>query len=53
MKKIPTVNKFFNQFGGYTREEMLVSAKEFAKLHVEKFAKLHNIENVKYIEEIK
>ena len=26
---------------------------EFAKLHVEKFAEIHNIKNIKYIEEIK
>ncbi len=35
MDNIPTVQEFFNQFGGYTREEMLNRAKEFAKLHVE------------------
>lgn len=34
MNKIPTVDNFFNQYGGYTREEMLKRAIEFAKLHV-------------------
>ena len=29
-----TAEKFFNQYGGYTREEMLIRAREFAKLHV-------------------
>lgn len=31
---IPTVNDFFNQYGGYTREEMLSKTLEFTKLHV-------------------
>ena len=30
--------------------EMMI---EFAKMHVEKFAEIHNIKNIKYIEEIK
>ena len=30
-----TVENFFNKHGGYTREEMLERAIEFAKLHVE------------------
>ena len=34
MNKIPTAEEFFNQYGGYTREEMLIRAREFAKLHV-------------------
>ena len=29
-----TAENFFNQYGGYTREEMLIRAREFAKLHV-------------------
>lgn len=36
MEKNITAKKFFNQFGGYTREEMLKKAIEFAKYHVEK-----------------
>lgn len=35
MKKIPTVEDFFSQYGGYTREEMLVRSVDFAKLHVQ------------------
>ena len=34
MNKIPTAEEFFNPYGGYTREEMLIRAREFAKLHV-------------------
>ena len=29
-----TVAEFFNQYGGYTREEMLERAKQFAEEHV-------------------
>jgi hypothetical protein len=32
---IQTAEEFFNQFGGYTREEMLERAIEFAKAHTE------------------
>ena len=42
-----TAENFFNQYGGYTREEMLIRAREFAKLHVEKFAEIHNIKKYK------
>ena len=38
-EKIPTAEAFFNQYGGYTREEMLERAKEFAKLHVQEALK--------------
>ena len=34
MKELPTAEEFFNQYGGYTREEMLERAIEFAKMHV-------------------
>ena len=39
----PTVSKY----------DALEAMIEFAKLHVEKFAEIHNIKNIKYIEEIK
>jgi len=29
-----TANEFFNQYGGYTREEALERSIEFAKMHV-------------------
>ena len=35
-----TAEDFFNQYGGYTREEMLIRAREFAKLHVKEIQKL-------------
>ena len=34
MKELLTVEEFFNQYGGYTREEMLERAIEFATMHV-------------------
>lgn len=34
VNKIPAAEEFFNQYGGYTREEMLIRAIEFAKMHV-------------------
>ncbi len=33
VNNIPTSEEFFNQYGGYTREEMLIRAIEFAKMH--------------------
>ena len=39
----PTVSKY----------DALEAMIEFAKMHVEKFAEIHNIKNIKYIEEIK
>jgi len=32
---IPTAEEFFNQYEGYTREEMIKKSIEFAKLHAE------------------
>ena len=31
-----TAESFFNEYGGYTRDEMLCKAREFAKFHVKK-----------------
>jgi len=39
-EKIITAEEWFNQYGGYTREEMLQEAINFAKYHVEKALKI-------------
>ena len=47
---VPTAEDFKNYSGFIEETDRLI---EFAKLHVEKFAEIHNIKNIKYIEEIK
>ena len=56
---LPTAEEFFNQYGGYTREEMLQRAIEFAKIHVKKALQaayengmLHIIDNEEYREDV-
>lgn len=49
--KIPTAEEFFNQYGGYTREEMLERAREYAKLHVKAALEAAQKEAMKFCDE--
>ena len=51
------LNKEFPEFEDLDNDNIWLNIEEsmieFAKLHVKKFAEIHNIKNIKYIEEIK